>query len=68
MKRNYKTMSYKQFLQYTEKICTHLSNYIDNNKIKIDYICPILRSGAVPAVYIANQLNIVKFYRYKLNI
>lgn len=61
MKRNYKTMSYKQFLQYTEKICTQLSNYIDNNKIKIDYICPILRSGAVPAVYIANQLNIVKF-------
>lgn len=61
MKRNYKTMSHKQFLQYTEKICTHLSNYIDNNKIKIDYICPILRSGAVPAVYIANQLNIVKF-------
>lgn len=61
MKRNYKTMSYKQFLQYTKKICTQLSNYIDNNKIKIDYICPILRSGAVPAVYIANQLNIVKF-------
>lgn len=61
MKRNYKTMSHKQFLQYTDKICNHLSNYIDNNKIKIDYICPILRSGVVPAVYIANQLNIVKF-------
>lgn len=61
MKRNYKRMSHKEFLQYIDTICTQLSNYIDNNKIRIDYICPILRSGAVPSVYIANQLNIVKF-------
>ncbi len=26
-----------------------------------EYICPVLRSGAVPATYISNKLNIVKF-------
>jgi len=61
MKENYKRMSYEEFLQYIDKICEGLSKYISENGIKIDYICPVLRSGAVPAVYIANKLNIVKF-------
>ena len=59
--RNYKKLSYNRFLKYIDKLCKNLQSYIEENKIKIDYICPILRSGAVPAVYIANKLNIVKF-------
>lgn len=61
MMRNYKKLSYNRFLKYIDKLCKNLQSYIEENKIKIDYICPILRSGAVPAVYIANKLNIVKF-------
>lgn len=61
MQRNYKKMSHEGFLKYIDEICNHLSNYIQDNKIKIDYICPILRSGAVPSVYISNKLNIIKF-------
>lgn len=57
----YREMSHEVFLQCIDNICNNLSNYIKENEIKIDYICPILRSGAVPAVYIANKLNIVKF-------
>lgn len=60
-KGNYKKVSHKKFLQCIEQLCNHLLDYIHKNKIQIDYICPILRSGAVPAVYIANRLNIVKF-------
>ena len=61
MKNNYKPMSHEEFVQHIDKICCGLSKYITDNQIKVDYICPILRSGAVPAVYIANKLNIVKF-------
>ena len=61
MQKNYKRMDYNKFLQYIDKICEHLRKYIKDNKIKIDYICPVLRSGAVPAIYISNKLNIVKF-------
>lgn len=61
MQGNYKRMSHKKYLSHIDEICKDLSEYISKNEIKIDYICPILRSGAVPAVYIANKLNIVKF-------
>ena len=61
MQKNYKRMEHNEFLQHIDKICDNLINYIKNNKIKIDYICPVLRSGAVPATYISNKLNIVKF-------
>ena len=61
MQKNYKRMEHNEFLQYIDKICDHLGKYIQDNEIKIDYICPVLRSGAVPAVYISNKLDIVKF-------
>lgn len=61
MQKNYKRMEHNEFLQYIEKICNNLKKYIQDNEIKIDYICPVLRSGAMPAVYISNKLNIIKF-------
>lgn len=61
MSNNYRKMEYNEFLQYIDKICENLEKYIQDNGIKIDYICPILRSGAMPAVYISNRLNIIKF-------
>lgn len=61
MEVKHKRMSNEEFYQCINQICENLKNYIQENNLKIDYICPILRSGAVPAVYIANKLNIVKF-------
>ena len=61
MQKNYKRMQHNEFLQHIDKICNQLGRYIQDNGIKIDYICPVLRSGVVPAVYISNKLNIVKF-------
>ena len=61
MSKEYKNMSHEEFIKCIDKICEGLQKYIEDNKIKIDYICPILRGGAVPAVYISQRLNIVKF-------
>lgn len=61
MDKNYKKMSNEMFEKHMDKLCENLSDFVEHNGIKIDYICPILRSGAIPAVYISNRLNIVKF-------
>ena len=61
MQKNYKRIEHNEFVQYIDKICNQLGMYIQDKGIKIDYICPVLRSGAVPAVYISNKLNIIKF-------
>ena len=57
----HKKLSNKKFELYMNIIGDKLMNFIAKSDIRIDYICPILRSGAVPAVYIANKLNIIKF-------
>ena len=57
-KENYRRISHNEFLEYIDKICKDLEKYINENQLKVDYICPILRSGGVPAIYISNRLNI----------
>lgn len=66
MDKNYKKMSNEIFEKYIDNLCESLSKFINRNGIKIDYICPILRSGAIPAVYISNRLNIVKFLPFQV--
>lgn len=54
-------MPHCEFKHYTNKLSKLVSDYCKANDMRIDYMVPVLRSGAVPAVYIANKLNIVKF-------
>ena len=54
-------MSHDEFKDYCLKLSKDIDSYCKKNNVRIDYVVPILRSGAVPAVYIANQLNLVKF-------
>lgn len=56
-----RTMSHREFKKYVLKLTREIKKYTTENNLRIDYVVPILRSGAVPAVYIANELNIVKF-------
>ncbi len=56
-----KSMPHRIFKKYTNKLSNQIGEYSRINNIKIDYVVPILRSGAVPAVYIANKLNLIKF-------
>lgn len=61
MKNRMRKMNDKEFMTHINFLTKALKIFLNNNNLKIDYICPVLRSGAVPAVYIANKLNIVKF-------
>ena len=56
-----KSMSHSEFKSYCLKLSKDIQEYCNSNSLRIDYVVPILRSGAVPAVYIANELNLVKF-------
>lgn len=56
-----KSMSHDDFKNYCLKVSKEINDYCTNNNLRIDYVVPILRSGAVPAVYIANELNLIKF-------
>ncbi len=56
-----RTISHGKFKKYVLKLSKEIKKYTDENNIRIDYVVPILRSGAVPAVYIANELNLIKF-------
>lgn len=54
-------MSHEEFKNYCLKVSKEIDEYCRNNNLRIDYVVPILRSGAVPAVYISNELNLIKF-------
>lgn len=56
-----RSMSHSEFKKYVSKLAKQIEKYTNENNIRIDYVVPILRSGAVPAVYIANELNLIKF-------
>lgn len=57
----YRELSHERFLKCINILSANLEKFLDENDFKVDYIMPIVRSGSVPAVYISNKLNIVKF-------
>lgn len=57
----YKELSHDRFLKCIDVLSSDLEKFLNENNLKVDYIMPIVRSGTVPAVYISNKLNIVKF-------
>lgn len=57
----YKELSHEKFLKCIDILSDNLERFLFENNLKVDYMMPIVRSGSVPAVYISNKLNIVKF-------
>lgn len=55
-----RNMSHEEFKSYCAKLSKEIQKYCDSNNLRIDYVVPILRSVAVPAVYISNELNLIK--------
>ena len=55
------TISHSKFKKYASKLSKEIAKYIAENNLRIDYVVPVFRGGAVPAVYIANELNLIKF-------
>lgn len=66
MEERLKPISHSEFVKLIDRLCQNLTKFLTENNLRIDYIVPILRSGAVPAVYIANKLNIVKFAPFQV--
>ncbi len=66
MEERFKPITHEKFVEIINKLSCNLSEFLTQNNLKIDYVVPILRSGAVPAVYIANKLNIVKFAPFQV--
>ena len=56
-----RNISHRKFKKYVLKLSREIEKYTTENNVRIDYVVPILRSGAIPAVYIANELNLIKF-------
>lgn len=56
-----KEMTHDDFKKYCLKVSKEIDDYCKANNVRVDYVVPILRSGSVPAVYIANELNLIKF-------
>lgn len=63
---NYRKIPHEEFLKYIDKICKGLKKYLEENNLRVDYICPVLRGGGVPAIYISHKLNIVKFAPFQV--
>ena len=61
MEERYRKMSHAEFEKHMESLSAKIEKFLTEQKLRVDYVVPILRSGAVPAVYIANKLNLVKF-------
>lgn len=56
-----RNISHNKFKKYVLKLTKEIEKYTTESNTRIDYVVPILRSGAIPAVYIANELNLIKF-------
>lgn len=61
-----RVMSHKEFVKHINVLSSSIEKFLSEQKQKVDFIVPILRSGAVPAVYLANKLNIVKFLPFQV--
>lgn len=43
-------MSHKEFVKHVNALASDIEKFLHEQNLKVDYIVPILRSGAVPAV------------------
>lgn len=66
MEYRFRAMHHDEFLAHINFLYNKLNDFLIDKNLKIDYVVPLLRSGAVPAVYLANKLNIVKFAPFQV--
>ncbi len=64
----WKKMTDEEFRGYVRFLSEKVRGVLSEKGLRVDYVCPVLRSGAVPATYIANCLNIVKMAPLQIKI
>lgn len=52
-------ISWERIDDFINKIYVDVKKYIDENKLKIKYISPILRGGGVPAIKLSHMFNVI---------
>jgi len=64
----WKLMGDEEFRKNIGVLQDEVRGFLESKDLRIDYVVPILRSGAVPATYLANQLGIVKMAPIQLKL
>ena len=59
-------IDFEEFEGYIQDVCEKLTNFLRQSGWRVDYVSPIMRGGLVPATYIANKLNIIKFAPFQV--
>lgn len=65
-KENLLLMSWEDYGNLLEKLVQEISDYAQKFSLKFDLVAPILRGGAIPAITIANKLDIVQTFPIQL--
>lgn len=52
----FEKMTWTSYQHYIEKIAEDITQYLDRNKLSIDFIVPVLRGGGIPAISLSHLL------------
>ena len=52
-------LTWEEYQKYIEIIYENVYSFINSNKITIDYIVPVIRGGAIPAISLSYLLNVI---------
>lgn len=66
MENRVRMLSYEEFEGFLDDVSEKLGKFLNESSLKVDYVVPIMRSGLVPATYIANKFNIIKFAPFQV--
>lgn len=61
-KEDFKQLSWDEYGKTLQEIYEKILKYVQENKIKIDAVIPILRGGAFPGAYLAFKFNLLTIF------
>ena len=54
-------LSWEDIEKYINGICSEITDFIRENNLKIRFIVPVIRGGAIPAVLLSHKLRVTDF-------
>ncbi len=64
--KDFVLMSWNTYQEYINLLAQKINNFLQENKLTINFVVPILRGGAIPAISLAYQLNVFETYPIQL--
>lgn len=65
-KDDFEQMTWSEYANILENLYKKVSKYVEDNKIKINAVVPILRGGAFPGAYLAFKLHLLRIIPIQL--